>query len=389
MIDSIMFHHETRSLPKVIPQIFGLVYSVVWFAISCHLLAHIRKLTKPRTLFYARCIVVYHLSLELLFLSTYVQEGFYELASISLTVTYLSIIGLMTLIMVHMMEFSMPHYHRLRVNQMKDKFYVLLRIGMGVVSILGIACFLFARTMYFNRVLVALLLTNQFCSTAATVLCYKYTNEFLTKTRKDLPEDSDVIQRTKAMINTWVKLIGSVHIVPVTMVSLWFVYGYLPYQFVFCYGTLSVGTLSTVGLVSFFPRYSSDRQPPSPPPPNTQTNETDIANDTTLSLTHVTACIDSDTTLSLTHVTACIDSDTTLSLTHVTACIDSDVTQSLTHVTARIDSDSLSRRRTNSSSSNSYIDVHSIVRGLKSVSSPPVSESCYVDSARVFLRVVE
>ena len=335
--DSIMFHHETCSLSKTIPRNFGLVYSVIWFAICCHLIERMRRLTKTKVLFFSRCVFIYHTSLELLFLSTYIQEGFYELASIFLTVNYLSIIGLMTMIMVHMLQFSMHHYHHVQVDRIKAKFYVLLRVGMSSVFILGCGCFLFARTIYFNRVLAALLLTNQFCSTTATVLCYKYTNDFLIKSLKDEPDHAELIQRTKSMKNTWVKLLGSVHIVPLTMVTLWFSYGYLPYQFVFCYGTLTVGTLSTIGLVSLIPSGSSVRPPP--PPPKIHTTGTDIANDTTLSLSHVTAAIGNDGLLSW--------------------------------------------------SNNSYVDIRFIARGLKPVSSPPVSELSFVDAARVIQRVAE
>ena len=246
MEDSLFFHQTECMLPRSVPWIFGIVYSLVWFVIFCLLVLRMSQLKKEHVRKFAYLTFIYHMSLELLFLSTYVQEGFYELAAVFLTVCYTSIIVLMTLIMVHMLQLSS--------SGKVEHIYALMQVCVGIEVGLGILCILFTRTEYFNSVLLTLLLSHQFFSTVATVMCYRYTNELL---RKMDGEHSTLIQRLDGMQTKWIKLLGSVHVVPSIFVGLWIANGYLPYQFVLCYGTLSVGTLSTVGLMSFFPHYVS------------------------------------------------------------------------------------------------------------------------------------
>ena len=253
MEDSVLFHQTDCVLPRDVPWMFGIVYSLVWFGIFCFLVVRMSQLKKEHVRKFAYCTVVYHISLELLFLSTYVQEGFYELAAVFLTVCYVFILLLMTLIMVHMLQLSS--------KEKVENIYALMQVCIGVEIGLGILCSLFVRTEYFNLVLLTLLLTNQLFSSVATFMCYRYTNKLLMKMMKDEGEHSTLIQRVGGMQKNWIKLLGSVHVVPTIIVGLWIFYGYLPYQFVFCYGTLFVGTLSTIGLVSFFPHYLPPQVP--------------------------------------------------------------------------------------------------------------------------------
>jgi hypothetical protein len=234
-------------------------------------------------------------------LSVTAQGGFYEFAAVFLTLSYIFMLILMTVIMLHMLQFSNV-LHSTKVERMKSVSNTLMGIGICIEIAFGLSVMHFARTEYHNHILLTFILVHQSISGCSTVLCYKYTNEFVAKALKD-GGHSELLERILGMRNTWIMILGGELLIPTLIGAAWAMYGFLPHQWIVIYFCQLSGTIASLGILPLLPSASSkvrktipdSRGPPAGKNRVYPSSNDDIRNDPTLPISNISAQVFVDT----------------------------------------------------------------------------------------------